>query len=407
MSESMVDPPRVAWLDGLRGIAAIQVVLMHYASAFLPGIGLRDPHAVHFTWENAFIYTPLFLPFDGYSAVYIFFVLSGVALTYSFGLRPYAIAAGIGRRIVRLGIPMTGAVLVGAIWFSLWPRTHVAASAISGSGWLAALGPDQTTFAAIIHQIGLEGMLVGYSEVSVLPWMFQKPLNLTSLFKSFDAPLWTLHIEFIGSLLVLGLVALRQAVTPRTHLGLCALLIGALSSSTLFLFVVGHLATEWLRTPADRRYDPWFGISLCALGILLCTTETFAFLPQLIKLLPTPFLGRTETSSSFQSMYGAVAIFFGIASLPHLQQALQRPSCRWLGKISFSLYLSHFSFLIAGGSAALVLLATRIDYPAAVFAVSVIGIAFSLLVAAGFEVIVDRPAILLSRRIARRLVHRQ
>jgi peptidoglycan/LPS O-acetylase OafA/YrhL len=29
---------RVAWLDGLRGIAAMQVVLLHYVSTFLPAV---------------------------------------------------------------------------------------------------------------------------------------------------------------------------------------------------------------------------------------------------------------------------------------------------------------------------------------------------------------------------------
>jgi peptidoglycan/LPS O-acetylase OafA/YrhL len=389
----------------MRGVAATQVVLMHYASAFLPGIGLRDPRLVHDSWEVAFIHTPLFLPFDGYSAVYIFFVLSGVALTYSFGLRPYAITSGLVRRIVRLGIPMMAAVLIGAMWFSLWPVTHVTAGSLSGSSWLASLGPDRTSFATIVHQIGLEGMLAGYAEVSVLPRVIQQALDLTSLFKSFASPLWTLHLEFVGSLMVLGLVALRRAVARRLHVLVCVLLIGALASSALFLFVIGHLAAEWLRTPAERRYDLWFGVGLCALGILLCTTDTFASVPRLIKLLPTPFVGRHEAPSMFQSMYGAVAIFFGIASLPRLQQLLGRPALRWLGKISFSLYLTHFSLLIAGGSAGLMLMTAKLSYLSAAAVVSVVGILLSLLIAVGFEAAIDRPAIALSRRIAKALSH--
>jgi peptidoglycan/LPS O-acetylase OafA/YrhL len=127
MSESMVDPPRVAWLDGLRGIAAIQVVLMHYASAFLPGIGLRDPHAVHFTWENAFIYTPLFLPFDGYSAVYIFFVLSGVALE-RFPITLKSIPSerdSLRIHLRRIGPAVCRCDPIDCRWFFPWPCAAV------------------------------------------------------------------------------------------------------------------------------------------------------------------------------------------------------------------------------------------------------------------------------------------
>ena len=43
---------RVGWLDGMRGIAAVQVVLLHYATAFLPGLGLHDRAMMHHRWEQ-------------------------------------------------------------------------------------------------------------------------------------------------------------------------------------------------------------------------------------------------------------------------------------------------------------------------------------------------------------------
>jgi peptidoglycan/LPS O-acetylase OafA/YrhL len=407
MSDSTVDPPRMAWLDGLRGVAATQVVLLHYVSAFLPAIGLHDPKVVHYYWENAFINTPLFLPFDGYSAVYIFFILSGAALTYSFGNSPYAIFAGVVRRFIRLGLPMAGAVLLGAVWFGIWPEVHIVASHLSGSVWLAPLGPDPLTLATIAHQVGLEGLLAGYREISVLSSAIRKTLGLASLLNSFDAPLWTLHVEFVGSLMILALVALRQALGRRTHLILCTALIGSLLSSMLFLFVVGHLAADWLRTPADRRANILLGTGLLALGILLCTTDPIPIVPRLSGLFPTPLFGRREPPFLIQSLYGAVATFFGLACLPRLQLALTRPSFQWLGKISFSLYLTHFPVIITAASAAFCLLAVKIPYFAAVFIVTAAGCGVTFLIAPVFEFLVDRQAIRLSRLVFKKLRHPQ
>jgi peptidoglycan/LPS O-acetylase OafA/YrhL len=408
MSNSATATQRVAWMDGLRGVAATQVVLLHYASAFLPGIGLPDHQNLHYYWENAFIRTPLFVLFDGYSAVYIFFVLSGVALTYSFGARPYAITSSIVRRILRLGIPMTAAVLLGAMWYGWWPDAHVAASRITQSStWLAVVGPVQISLPSIAHQIGLEGMLAGYNGVSVLPARSQTTLGLAFIAQSFDGPLWTLHIEFIGSLIVLALVALRQAVGHRTHVIICLLLIGALPSSFLVLFVVGHLAANWLRTPAELRRNLALGVGLLALGVLLCTSQTLGIMSALRKFFPTPFISRREAPEVIQVMYGAIAVFFGIACLPRIQSALARPAFRWLGKISFSLYLTHFPLLFSAVSAGFVVLAARLAYFSAIATVTVVGCLFSLVLAVAFEALVDRPAIGLSRWAFQRLEHRR
>jgi peptidoglycan/LPS O-acetylase OafA/YrhL len=167
----------------------------------------------------------------------------------------------------------------------------------------------------------------------------------------------------------------------------------------LFLFIVGHLAADWLRRPAERRRNLLLAIGLCALGILLCTTGTLGMMLRLRQMLPTPLIGRHETSATMQSMYGAVALFFGIACLPWAQTVLVRPGFRWLGKISFSLYLTHFPFLLVVGSTAFIMVAPRLPYLAAVLVVTVVmGCGLSLLLAMAFEALVDRPAIALSRR---------
>ena len=72
-SDSSPRETRVTWLDGMRGMAAAQVVLLHYASAFLPSMAFVNPALPHYRWESVVANTPLFFVLNGYAAVYLFF----------------------------------------------------------------------------------------------------------------------------------------------------------------------------------------------------------------------------------------------------------------------------------------------------------------------------------------------
>jgi len=69
---------RVAYLDALRGLAAAQVLLLHLATAYFPDLVNSTDTA---TLSGRIHLSPLFFLYDGYSAVYIFFALSGFVLT--------------------------------------------------------------------------------------------------------------------------------------------------------------------------------------------------------------------------------------------------------------------------------------------------------------------------------------
>ena len=73
MPKSQVDfnktPQRLAYLESIRGIAALQVLLLHILSAFFPMM-------VFWSRENniqtIIHYSPLFVVYNGYASVYIF-----------------------------------------------------------------------------------------------------------------------------------------------------------------------------------------------------------------------------------------------------------------------------------------------------------------------------------------------
>src|SRR5580704_3009451 len=51
---------KVQYLEGMRGIAAVQVVLLHFVTAFLPDTAEHAAPPLHILW-------------DGHTAVYVFF----------------------------------------------------------------------------------------------------------------------------------------------------------------------------------------------------------------------------------------------------------------------------------------------------------------------------------------------
>jgi peptidoglycan/LPS O-acetylase OafA/YrhL len=394
MTGMVQQAPRIGWLDGLRGIAAMQVVLLHYTSTFLPAIAFTEPLLAHYSWEQSFIKTPLGFLLDGSSAVYLFFIVSGVALTHAFNAHPFDFLPAILRRLIRLGVPMAASVLLAAALFSLLPDASGDTAKQTNSEWFAHAPPWDMT--AVAHQIAFEGMLTGFSTSSLLPGWVTQGLGLMPSAQALNPPLWTLHVEFYGSLLILLLVSLR-AVGNRTAYLLTGLI---LASSSLFtlnplsLFVVGHVAAHWLRRTEMRWWHAPVGIASLTSGILLCTAGKLALVSMLLSQIQ---FGRTGDWEVLQKMIGAVLVFGGLALLPILQRQLERPATRWLGKISFSLYLTHYPLLFTCVAALFTVLHHTLPYASSIAIAIIAGIATSIAIAVPFERWIDRPSIVLSR----------
>ena len=98
-------------------------------------------------------------------------------------------------------------------------------------------------------------------------------------------------------------------------------------------------------------------------------------------------------------MFSAILVFASVAHLQMLRRGLETPVLRWFGKISFSLYLTHFPVLFTVVAAAYTVEAAFVPYGASLAVSIVAGIAVSLAIAALFEHWIDRPAIRLSRAV--------
>lgn len=192
---------RIEALDGLRGVAAIVVVLYHallivpeFSASIVDGV---EPLAG--TPEWALLRTPLRILVMGPEAVLIFFVLSGFVLTLGFVGRPMSsrfVGSYLIRRVLRLYIPVWGSLIFAFVLALAVPRNVDAASS-----WLAS-HPD-----ASIGDLLKDGLLL---------------LGTSNL----NSPLWSLVWEVWFSLLlpVIWLV-FRVARVERWWIGAVLLLL--------------------------------------------------------------------------------------------------------------------------------------------------------------------------------------
>ena len=396
-------PRRLDFLDGLRGLAAVQVVALHYAAAFLPGLGTQDPGLVHYGWELPLMGAPYFFLIDGTFSVYLFFAISGTVLTLAFGLHPLALGSAVLKRVVRLGIPMAASLACAACLLSVWPGAHGEAAALSNSYWLGGLMTAPTGVTEVLREALGSGMVLGYRETSVLPEALWTVFPSDGIGHTLNPPLWSLHLEFWGSVLVAALTALRHLAPPRVHLAIVLGLAALLSRHPLVPFVAGHLFALAWQSPGWRsvqRSTGWriVGAVALAAGVWACTNPPWRWVSAWLAL-PGPFrLWSGDTH--LQSLYAALLFFAGTMLFPPLWRLLRSRPVQALGRNSFGLYLVHFPILFTVGAATFAGVRSHVPYAGAVLIATLAGLVPTAVATLAFTRLVDAPSMRLSRLVA-------
>ncbi|KRC52115.1 hypothetical protein ASE16_03445 [Leifsonia sp. Root227] len=310
----------------------------------------------------------------------IFFVLSGFVLTLPLLTHKQtvrSVLAYYGRRILRLYIPVWGAVAFALLLAVVIPRDPT-----MGSSWMATHVPP--TVSAVWHDLVL---VLGTSNL--------------------DSPLWSLTWEVWFSLLLpVMFVLLKVARVHDWWLGGIALMI-ALSAISRFPAVLDALPQAWL-TGGMLQYLPVFGIGM----ILASRRDTIAELAQRVRawwpvvaatllLLISPSLIPTgPTYTPVAALLAAVSLVGvgGVVVLAlesPLAKRLQSKPVQWAGTRSFSIYLIHEPILVAAA------LLTRANGWLPWLFVALAAIPVILVAAEGFYRAVERPSMLLSQRVGR------
>ncbi|MGE0641513.1 MAG: acyltransferase family protein [Thermoanaerobaculia bacterium] len=352
--EGLASPGRFHLVDGLRGLAALWVLSFHLVAPPLAG-GLVEGFALPIRALTA----------HGWLGVQTFFVLSGFVIAHSLrnvSTSPDFLARFVARRSVRLDPPywMAIAAAVCSIYFSNW---------IIPERTLRLPGPGEIAS----HLVYLQEIL-GYEQ-------------LVDVF-------WTLCIEFqlylvLAVLLVLGQLTGRVLRSARTRQ-----VIG-------WLFLATTIAMSLLSTlapggPTKVWFFPyWYQFFL---GALTYWTIMGRSSRASLVLLGCAVLGAGLLSRPDQPLasLGTASILYLAGRTGSLGTWLSSRPFRFLGAISYSLYLTHTLVFSRGCN-----LMTRLGYlPGNEWPAAIVLVAAALLVATIWNRLFERPSLKWSRKIS-------
>ena len=365
IDEPASDAPRIGHLDSIRGLAAFIVVLNHCYDV------LPDALAAQFAWLN---HSPFRIIALGKPAVVLFFVLSGFVLALSL-MRSERLGYGafLVRRVCRIYLPFAASILLSALIYEMIEPHRLVGLNAYFQKEIWTVEPSASVLLA--HLL-----------------MLNRPQDIT-----LNNPMWSLVIEMRISLLFPLLFALTQV---RRHAALAfaaasSVIAGAIYAKTPwsgFPYTNGDAAQALLLT---LYFAPCF-----AYGMVLARyrrpIEAVFWALQGWKRTALWIFAFGAMSQNFDLLCGLGAMLIISLSLTSRRAAalLSTPLLKWLGSISYSLYLVHIIVIAA-------LMQTYFE-TLPVTLVLAMAIIASLAAAQLMYVIVERPAMNLGRFLTRR-----
>lgn len=305
-------------LDGLRGVAAMMVLLYHV-----------------FNDAKCFYVAPVYELFHGFLGVDFFFILSGFVMGYAYDGRlrdGMTFGSFAKRRLIRLHPMVVMGVLLGLVAFVIqgcvkWDGTPVST--------------DTLTIAVLLALL----LIPSPTDIDVRGFTEAFPLN---------GPHWSLFFEYIGSVLY-GLLLHRL---PTRWI---AVWVGC-SIASLTAFAVlqadGGIAYGWSSQPVNLLGGALRMLYAYPMGLLMARIFVsrsprplcgHVFLPcslALISLLAMPMLGGKSAETVYQ--LGCTTILFPTI----VWVGARGMACGWrqrvvsfLGRLSYPLYAVHFPLI--------------------------------------------------------------
>jgi peptidoglycan/LPS O-acetylase OafA/YrhL len=307
-----VSSSRFFYLDSIRGLAALSVVLSHYVGAY--GI------PVH---EDLWRYSPLHIFFDGQAAVSLFFVLSGFVLSHKYlhpgknGAIPEIHYAGyVAARICRIWLPMLAVLLISAaVQYGMTPHhNHV----IEQSNWV----------------------LTFWSVKSDLPHLLKQALFIRQHVNMQLIPQdWTLRHELILSLMMpVAVLLARKHTLWLIGATLYAVIVFHVSPFSLH-FMIGAVLAKHHVQMTNVLAPRLIRIAVVIIGLFL---YTFRF-----TIPHYACFHINDTVAYLITGTGAAILLAFVFASPKAQQLLMNPAISGIGTLSYSVYLSHMIILLA------------------------------------------------------------
>ena len=330
----LASKPRYAILDGLRGVAALVVILFHGFETYIPFFGTQ--HINH-----------------GYLAVDFFFVLSGFVIGYAYDDRWDRMSTWsfFKRRLIRLHPMVVAGTLFGACLFFF-----------GESDYFSLIGGTEPWKFFLCIVLGLL-MIPAGTGLDIRGWGETNSLN---------GPNWSLTFEYIGN--ILYAFVLRRLPT---------VVLGMLCVARAFLTMNLALGWDVFGFFAQPKYDVIGGWSITPdqmyvgfsrlLYPFLCGLLISRLLPKfitkenpsgsplgirggfwwasllLVVLFAVPQIGgKSCVADGLYQVFAIVVMFPVIVLIGAGSKTTDKRSAKWcetLGNLSYPLYITHFPLM--------------------------------------------------------------
>lgn len=330
----LASKPRYAILDGLRGVAALVVILFHGFETYIPFFGTQ--HINH-----------------GYLAVDFFFVLSGFVIGYAYDDRWDRMSTWsfFKRRLIRLHPMVVAGTLFGACLFFF-----------GESDYFSLIGGTEPWKFFLCIVLGLL-MIPAGTGLDIRGWGETNSLN---------GPNWSLTFEYIGN--ILYAFVLRRLPT---------VVLGMLCVASAFLTMNLALGWDVFGFFAQPKYDVIGGWSITPdqmyvgfsrlLYPFLCGLLISRLLPKfitkenpsgsplgirggfwwasllLVVLFAVPQIGGKSCVADGLYQVFAIVVMFPVTVLIGAgSKTTDKRSAKWcetLGNLSYPLYITHFPLM--------------------------------------------------------------
>lgn len=318
--------PRYEVLDGLRGVAALCVVTFHMLECYSSNV--TESFMAH-----------------GYLAVDFFFALSGYVLGYAYQDRwdKMSYKDFFKRRVTRLHPMLVMGVLIGIIFFYYSGSVEVF-NAVDSTPWYFLL---------------LQALLTLFCIPFTKSWDIRGWGELSSI----NGPVWTLMYEYIANFLYafvfrflpiwgLGILAAGAAVCS-TDLALNLNIFGNLADEGYFNNLNGGfvLDPEHVYRGFTRLLYPFLiGLIMSRLGKMIKSDHGFLITSVLLLMM----FGMPRIGGDARIIDGAFQLFSVLFLFPlvliigagsNVTGKVSSKICRFMGEISFPLYITHYPIL--------------------------------------------------------------
>ena len=330
----LASKPRYAILDGLRGVAALVVILFHGFETYIPFFGTQ--HINH-----------------GYLAVDFFFVLSGFVIGYAYDDRWDRMSTWsfFKRRLIRLHPMVVAGTFFGACLFFF-----------GESDYFSLIGGTEPWKFFLCIVLGLL-MIPAGTGLDIRGWGETNSLN---------GPNWSLTFEYIGN--ILYAFVLRRLPT---------VVLGMLCVASAFLTMNLALGWDVFGFFAQPKYDVIGGWSITPdqmyvgfsrlLYPFLCGLLISRLLPKfitkenpsgsplgirggfwwasllLVVLFAVPQIGgKSCVADGLYQVFAIVVMFPVIVLIGAGSKTTDKRSAKWcetLGNLSYPLYITHFPLM--------------------------------------------------------------